>query len=994
MKKAKFLSLFLGVLLMFCSVFSAVSTASAQGNTYGNFTIKVLGDNTAQITGYKGKDSNVKIPKSLGEYTVSSIGDSLFKGHSELKGVTIPDTVKSIGDYAFDCCTGLAQVTVPDSVTEIGTGAFFSCSRLKSATLSNNLKTIGDGAFFDCIVLQGISLSDTVTSVGEFAFGNCKKLQSVTLSNSLTELSNQMFLNCQSLKTVTIPNTVKTIGRKAFKECSSLLSVTIPDTVTTIKEQAFNGCRKLKTISTNAKEIHKQAFSYCSGLKSINFTESLESIAQNAFEGCSAEAINIPSSVSEIEDGAFVLSSFKSIKVDGGNKSYTSVDGIIYNKSMTKLVAYPPTKDDTDTFTIPTTVTTVAPYAFSNCYALKSVIISENVTTIGNNAFDSANYLESVLIPSSVTSLGESAFLNCSSMTSVYIEANVNTIPKYAFSGCSELKSVNIGDKITDIDKLAFNECYTLTNFQFTPNIKNVSATAFSRTSIESFTVNEESTNLKAVDGVLFTNDEKTLVVYPPCKGGSAYTVPDGTEKIGEYAISNTNELITVTVPQSVSSIGKNALGYIKAFSSDTYDRVPEFMILGKDNSYAEKYATDNDLAFFTEKPSLKEKSVTLNSGSTYTFKINGADDSMKYSSSDESIATVDSKGKITGVSKGETVVVASTGTIYLKCRVKVANGKANPTAKAKYYSKFTELTIKDYESWEKSYYKLNKDISFSQLDNPNIKCYTGQEYIPIVGVQEGQGYMLDVTKESYGEDYGQYKIIGDNLATELGKFKNEKDLVLFSGTDDVSLMTGKTSSLKDMMNSVGNRYTTKSVVSTSIAHSAAVSFGDGSYHTMLEIYAPASAVKGGYIKKISVNPQEYEILLDKGLEYEVLEAGVREVPVTNFNGGEENVETERYMKVKIVGGEKPNPDPTTPTTSTNPTTTATSTTPTATQPTTSGGKDNPTNPTNQTNPSKEDNGNGSVPTGDTTFMPTVVFATASLMSLVVFLCLRKKKED
>ncbi|MGN0460107.1 MAG: leucine-rich repeat protein [Ruminococcus sp.] len=973
MKKSRFLSLFLAVLLMFCSVFSAVSSYSAQGNTYGNFIYEILSDNTAEITGYKGNDSNVEIPGKIGENEVSAIGNSLFKGHTELKGVKIPDTVKSIGDYAFDCCTSLAQVTVPDSVTQIGTGAFFSCSRLKNVTLSQNLKTIGDGAFFDCITLQSISLSDTVTSVGEFAFGNCKKLQSVRISNSLTEISNQMFINCQSLKEVTIPDGVSIIGRRAFRECSSLSSITIPDTVTTIKEYAFNYCGKLKSISTNAEEIQGQAFSYCSNLKSITFTENLKRIQKCAFEGCATEILNIPSGVSEIEYGAFASSNLKAINVDESNKSYTSLDGIVYNKELTEIVAYPPNKDDTDTFTIPATVTTVAPYAFNNCYALKSVILSENIEKIGDNAFEDAGSLESFEIPSSVTTLGESAFSNCSSLTSVYIEANVNSIPDYTFSGCGELKSVYIGDNITDIGKLAFQECYTLTNFQLTPSIKNVSATAFARTSIESFTVSKENTSLKAVDGVLFTKNGKTLVAYPPCKGGSAYTVPEGTEKINEYAIAYTNELKTVTVPQSVSSIGKNAIGYIKAFSSDTYDRAPEFMILGKDNSYAEKYATDNDLAFFTEKPSLKEKSVSLNSGSTYTFTVKGADENIVYSSSDETIATVDDKGEITGVSKGETVVVASSGTVDLKCRVKVANGKANPTAKSEFYSKFTELTIKDYESWEKSYYKLNKGISFSQLDNPNIKCYTGQEFIPIVGVQEGGGALLEATKDSYGEDYGQYKIIGDNLATELGKFQTDTDLVLFSGTEDVSLMTGKTSSLKDMKNSVGNRYTTKSVVSTSIDHSVGTHFGEGSYHTMLEIYAPASTIKGGYIKKISVNPQEYEILLDKGLEYEVLEAGVREVPVTDFNSGEKTVETERYMKVKLLDAENPNPDPTTPS---------------STQPTTPGGKDNPTNP------SKENNGNGSIPTGDSTFVPTIVFTTASLLSLGVFLCLRKKKED
>ncbi|MGN0462519.1 MAG: leucine-rich repeat protein [Ruminococcus sp.] len=975
MKKTRCLSLFLAVLLMFCSMFSLVSTYSATKNTYGKFVFQVLGDNCAQITGYKGKDSSVEIPKALGEYTVSSLGNSLFNGHTELKSVKLPSTLTSIGDYAFDCCTGLTQVTVPDSVTNIGKGAFFSCSRLKTATLPKSLKTLGDGAFYDCISLQSIALGDSVTSVGEFAFGNCSKLQSVTIGSSLTEISNQMFLNCSSLKEIVIPNGVNTIGRKAFSKCTSLSSVTIPNSVSVIMEEAFYGCSVLKSISTNAEALGEQAFTYCSELKALNLTDNLKSIAKYTFYGCNLSELDIPSSVEEIEYGAFATSNLQRINVD--NKKYTTVDGVVYSKDMTEIICHPGMKDDAEIFTIPDTVTTVAPYAFSNCYALKSVNFPESVEKIGDYAFENTSALEKIEIPNTVTYVGEGAFSN-SNITDLTISGSVKEISRSAFDNCGGLTTLTLGEGITKIDDFAFSECYSIENLELPASVKEVSSTAFYNTGIKSFSVNSLSENLTVEDGVLFTKDKKELVAYPPRKGDSAYTIPDGTEKVDDYAMAMNNSVNCVTVPNSVSSIGKNALGFMKNYSSDSYDRIADFMILGKDNSYAEEYATENDVAFFTEKPDFGEKSISLNSGSTYTFNIKGAvDGDVEYSSSDESIATVDQKGKITGVSKGETVVIASAGTIYLKCKVKVLNGKSNPNKKLKFYSKFTELNIKNYENWEKDYYKLNAGTSFSQLDNPNIKCYTSNEFIPIVGVQEGSGYMFEMTKQAYGEDYGQYKIIADNLATELGKFKNDKDLVLFSGTDDVSLMTGKTSSVKDMKNSVGNRYTTKRVVSTSIAHSASVSFGEGSYHTMLEIYAPASAIKGGYIKNISVNPQEYEILLDKGLKYEVLEAGVRQVPVTDFNGGQKTVETERYMKVKLLTDENQNTDPTNPTKPTKPTT-----------PT------DPTNPTNPSNPSKENKGNGSIPTGDNSFTPTVVFASASLLSLILFLCLRKKKED
>ncbi|MGN1130362.1 MAG: leucine-rich repeat protein [Ruminococcus sp.] len=901
MRKLRYLSLVLAVLLVFCSVFSAMSLNSTEENTYGDFVFEILSDNTAQITGYTGNDSNVEIPQALGNCPVSAIGDNLFKGHTELKEVIIPDTVKSIGDYAFDCCTNLTEVTVPDNVTEIGKGAFFSCSRLNKATLSKSLETIGDGAFYDCIALQSISLGDNVTTVGEFAFGNCKKLQSASIGNSLKEISNQMFLNCQSLTEIVIPNSVSSIGRRAFWECPSLSSVTIPDTVTTIKEYAFSGCSSLESISTNAKEIRKNAFAYCSGIKSISFTDNLESIKENAFEGSSLNTLNIPAGVTHIAYGAFAVSNIGEINVDENNKNYCSVDSVIYNKTKTEIVAYPPMREDKTSFTVPSTVTSIAPYAFNNCFALTSVTIGKNVKTISDHAFDGAYNLASIKVPSTVTSVGKAAFINCSSITNANFSANVKSIPSYAFSGCNGLKKITFSNSITKIGKYAFSECVELNEIKIPQSIKEVSPTAFYSTSIKSFTVNSKNTSLTEVNGVLFSKDKKKLVAYPPSKKKSSYTVPKGTKKIGAYAMALTYNLKDVTVPKSVSAMGKYAVGYIKNYSSDSYDRASNFMILGKENSCAEKYSIKNDLAFFTEKPSLKTKNISLKSGNTYKFKVNGADGNVQYTSSDESIATVNRKGKIKGVSKGETTVIAATGTVNLKCKVKVTNGKAPTTAKSKFYNKFEKLTIKSYKSWEKSYYNLNKNVSFSMLDNPNIKCYTGQEFIPIVGVQEGGGYMLAMTKDAYGEDYGQYEIIGDNLATELSKFKTDTDLVLFSGTDDVSLMTGKTSSLKDMKNAVGKRYTTRSVVSTSIAHSAATSFGEGSYHTMLEIYAPASAIKGGYIRKVSVNPHEFEILLDKGLKYQVLEAGVRQIPVTDFNGGNKKVETERYMKIKLL---------------------------------------------------------------------------------------------
>ena len=77
---------------------------------------------------------------------------------------------------------------------------------------------------------------------------------------------------------------------------------------------------------------------------------------------------------------------------------------------------------------------------------------------------------------------------------------------------------------------------------------------------IEYFTVDEENKNYCSVDGVLFTKDMKTLVCYPPMREGSSYTVPEGVEELGEYAFENCATLTSLTLPESLKTIGTGSL--------------------------------------------------------------------------------------------------------------------------------------------------------------------------------------------------------------------------------------------------------------------------------------------------------------------------------------------------------------------------------------------------------------------------------------------------
>ena len=261
-----------------------------------------------------------------------------------------------------------------------------------------SVTSIGDLAFFYCRNLTSITIPNSVTSIGDDAFSSCDGLTSITIPNSVTSIGNNAFANCRGLTSVTIPNSVTSIGNEAFWDCDGLTSVTIPNSVTSIGEKAFYWCDGLTsvTIGNSVTSIGDYAFTYCDGLTSIN--------------------------------------------VDSNNPSYTSLNGVLFNKGKTELIKYPEGKEGS--YTIPNSVTSIEDWAFYSCEGLTSITIPNSVTSIGNEAFWDCDGLTSVTIPNSVTSIGENAFYNCDDLTSVTIGNSVTSIGNYAFSQCYALTEI------------------------------------------------------------------------------------------------------------------------------------------------------------------------------------------------------------------------------------------------------------------------------------------------------------------------------------------------------------------------------------------------------------------------------------------------------------------------------------------------------------------------------------------------------------------------
>ena len=124
------------------------------------------------ITEYTGTAEEVILPQTIGDVTISDMENALFKGHTEIKSVIIPEGYEVISREAFKDCTSLERVEIASSVTYISTYAFEGCTALKEVVFNEGLTGIAAYAFDGCTALGDITLPSSTVAVGAYAFRN------------------------------------------------------------------------------------------------------------------------------------------------------------------------------------------------------------------------------------------------------------------------------------------------------------------------------------------------------------------------------------------------------------------------------------------------------------------------------------------------------------------------------------------------------------------------------------------------------------------------------------------------------------------------------------------------------------------------------------------------------------------------------------------------------------------------------------------------------
>ena len=539
-----------------------------------------------------------------------------------LTDIVIPKSVTSIGVSAFYDCRKLTAIIIPGNVTSIGKRAFSGCDALKdiyyagseaqwtSAITDRAAAGIADSVTIHCnypydahtfggwTVVSAATC--TVPGVEKRACtdAGCKETQSreiaalghdwdwdhavITKAATETEAGEETYTctRCGGTKVEEIPALTTESGT-----CGENLTWTLDSektlTVSGTGYMRFEGMStvgpwgysvKKAIIGEGVLNIDNCAFWECVDLESVQLPSTLKSIGDKAFQYCtSLKEITIPASVEEMDHPFISCESLQGFHVAADNPNYCDVNGVLMSKDQTKLYFYPLGRPDTS-YTVPSTVQSIEYCSFSDSQMLKTVTIPGTVKKIDINAFMYSKQLQQVSLSTGLERIGTFAFAFCPELKTMTIPGSVefdyedwhdqNYCGGSMFYECESLESVVFQEGVTSIPS-AFYGAEKLKTVSIPSTVESMSTDFSLCGKLEEISVADGNANFCSVNGILFNKDRSELLVYPGGKAADSYRIPDTVIHIGESAFYGCTRLKTVSIPASVSGVGRCAFGGI-----------------------------------------------------------------------------------------------------------------------------------------------------------------------------------------------------------------------------------------------------------------------------------------------------------------------------------------------------------------------------------------------------------------------------------------------
>lgn len=539
------------------------------------------------------------------EWTVKGLIFGVFKN---VTGITIPEGYTTIGINVFQH-SQITTLNIPASVTTIERGSFMGVDKLQSITVNP--------ANPNFTAENGVLYNKTKTEL--ICYPKGKTDEDFTVPDGVTKIMGLAFFQNPNIKTVTLPTSVSELdpytiapfaGYSAFTDCASLTAINVKSGNPTFKSVdgvVYSADDKTLAMYPSGKEmdpfivpstvehIEQSAFLYTAKLKNITISEGVKDIGAYAFKNSGIKSASIPASVTSISDGVFVnCSNLETVDVASANTAYSSVDGVVFNKTVTDLIYYPTGK--AGEYTVPGTVTTIKQSSCEGTKKLTKITLPPSVKKIEDSAFENSSlselafsgtsgletigkrafiwaHLSNVTIPASVKLLEWGAFygqngndsFDGQGLKTVTVEDNsqLKEIGAEAFRGNKKLEKFEFKGtcKLEKIRNAAFRDNYSLPSFTFPQTITRIDESAFNGCSSMKSATFKEPSSFVFVGSGSFQN----------C-GLENLKLPESVTTIGQSAFNSCDKLVSIDLPKTTTNVDPRAFQFCTKLTSINVD--------------------------------------------------------------------------------------------------------------------------------------------------------------------------------------------------------------------------------------------------------------------------------------------------------------------------------------------------------------------------------------------------------------------------------------
>lgn len=350
-----------------------------------------------------------------------------YKGNEKI--IYVPEKIEVIESCAFWDNQNIEKVILPESLKNMGGDTFYNCKNLCFVNIPKNVEAMGNNPFAGCPLIEIENESPYFTLEGNalyqdkkiiwYSIKGSREEKEYEIRKGTTVIGKHCFYLCDDLEKVTVPESVRVMENNPFSGCTKISLDCRTKAYKVIDDVIYNGkgttvCGTLNRIKNEClvlpegvKRISRNSFWNCKGINKIVLPQTLEDIGYNPFVGCS------------------------NISFESKSKNYKVVDGVLYNKDMSKIICCPPEK------------------------AQGIVHIADSVLELERGAFSGCTGMTGINLHN-VNKINKSCFTNCSGLTEVSVTDFVSYLGEWSFAHCENLKTVSV-NKDTFIDRNALS---------------------------------------------------------------------------------------------------------------------------------------------------------------------------------------------------------------------------------------------------------------------------------------------------------------------------------------------------------------------------------------------------------------------------------------------------------------------------------------------------------------------------------------------------------